>query len=135
MRAPVRLSLICLSLSLLAGAGWAQTGGGAPAPSVEIDLWNFKLDPDAVTLKAGQPYVLHLVNKSDARHNFEAKAFFAAAQVAPEDKAVVGQGTIDLAGNSSRDVHLVAPAAGDYEAHCTHFMHAALGMKGKILVR
>jgi plastocyanin len=138
MRVCLRLCLLPLSLlagSLLAGAASAQTHDWSHATQVEVDLWNFKLDPDVLNLQAGQPYVLHLVNKSDAGHNFQAKAFFAAAQIAPEDKAAVGQGTVDLAGNSSRDLHLVAPAAGDYEAHCSHFMHSTMGMKGHILVK
>jgi uncharacterized cupredoxin-like copper-binding protein len=116
---------------LIAAAAAAQ----APATMVEVDVWNFKFDPDAITLRAGTPYVLHLVNKSGSRHDFTAKAFFAASTVAPEDRGAVIDGKVDLAPNQSRDLHLVAPAAGSYETRCSHVLHAHLGTKGNILVR
>ena len=131
----VRLGLCLVSLSLLAATASAQTPDWSQATSVEVDLSNFKFEPDTLSLKAGQPYVLHLVNKAGSGHDFEAKAFFAAAMVSPDDKAAVGDGSIELAGNGSRDIHFVAPAAGDYEIHCTHFMHASFGMKGRITVQ
>jgi len=79
--------------------------------------------------------VLHFVNTAKGGHDFSAKAFFAAAEVAPEDRALVAKGSVELSGGQSADVHLTAPAAGSYEAHCSHFMHASLGMTGMILVQ
>lgn len=125
--------LVCLTAAalLMAGAAAAQTS----ARTVEVDLWNFKFDPDALTLQAGQPYVLHLVNQSDSRHDFTAKAFFAAARIAEQDRGAVVDGKVDLAPNSSRDIHLTAPPAGSFEARCSKFLHAHLGMKAAIVVR
>ncbi len=102
---------------------------------VEIDLSNFKFTPDAITLRHGQPYVLHFVNQAKGGHDFEARAFFDAASVAPEDRAAVAKGKVALGDGQSVDVHLTAPAAGTYEAHCTHFMHSTFGMTGKIVVQ
>ena len=125
---------LLIPVMFAASSAAAQAPAAVPA-SVEVDVWNFKVDPDAITLRAGSPYVLHLVNRSDSRHDFTAKAFFAAATVAPGDRASVVDGKVDLAPNQSRDVHLVAPAVGSYEARCSRFLHAHLGMKATILVR
>jgi len=126
----VLLSAIAL-LALTASQAPAQAG----PEQVEIDLSNFKFTPSTIMLQHGQPYVLHFVNTAKGGHDFSAKAFFAAAEVAPEDRALVAKGSVELSGGQSADVHLTAPAAGSYEAHCSHFMHASLGMTGMILVQ
>jgi uncharacterized cupredoxin-like copper-binding protein len=127
-------SFVFSGVALLALAGAQAPAQGSPT-TVEIDLTNFKIGPDAITLQHGQPYVLHIVNQAKGGHDFEAKAFFDAATVAAGDRAVVAKGKIELGGGQSADVHLTAPAAGTYEAHCTHFMHSTFGMTGKIVVQ
>jgi len=119
----------------LVGAQAPVQAQGIPA-TVEIDLSNFKFNPDAIVLQHGQPYVLHFVNQAKGGHDFEAKAFFEAATVVAGDRAAIANGKIELGGGQAADVHLTAPAAaGTYEAHCTHFMHATFGMTGKIVVQ
>ena len=124
------LILSAAALLALAGAASAQTG----PEQVEIGLSNFKFSPSTITLQHGQPYVLHFANTAKGGHDFSAKAFFDAAAVAPEDRAAVAKGEIELQGGQSVDIHLTAPAAGTYEAHCSHFMHSTFGMIGKIVV-
>lgn len=102
---------------------------------VEIDLSSFQYEPAVITLDHGRPYVLHLVNRSSKGHDFVAKAFFAAATVANEDRARTAKGGIELEGNESVDIHLTAPPPGTYDVHCSHFMHSAFGMKATIIVR
>jgi len=107
----------------------------APVPAetrIDIALSNFKFTPATIHLKAHQPYLLHLT--SDGGHSFAAPAFFTAATVAPEDRAKIAKGKIEVDEIAPIDIHLTAPAAGSYEAHCTHFLHASRGMKGVILV-
>ncbi|MET0309567.1 MAG: cupredoxin domain-containing protein [Sphingomonas sp.] len=101
---------------------------------IDIQLSNFKFAPDTIKLVHGQPYVLHLENKAGGSHDFVAKTFFAAAAVAPGDKAKIANGSVELEGGDSADIHLTAPAAGSYEVHCSHFMHTTFGMTGKIVV-
>jgi uncharacterized cupredoxin-like copper-binding protein len=125
---------ILSAVALLALAG-APALAQSSAQQVEIDLSNFKFTPDSITLQHGQPYVLHFVNQAKGRHDFEAGAFFDAASIAPADRAVVAKGKVELRGGQAVDVHLTAPAAGTYEAHCTHFMHSTFGMTGKIVVQ
>jgi uncharacterized cupredoxin-like copper-binding protein len=127
------------SFVLSAVALLALTGAQAPAQGggerVEIDLSNFKFTPSTITLRQGQPYVLHFVNNAKGGHDFTAKAFFKAATIEPQDRAVVAKGEIELGGGETADVHLTAPAAGSYQVRCTHFLHSTFGMTGKIVVQ
>ena len=104
------------------------------AQTVEVALTNFAFTPTEIRLQAGKPYVLKLVDTASGGHDFTAPAFFAAARVAPEDAAKVAKGQIDLKGGETATIRLV-PAAGEFDLTCTHFGHAALGMKGKIVVQ
>ncbi len=123
--------LATVLLPIAAAAQEPMINGGQ---RIEVDLSNFKFNPDQIVLHHGQRYVLHLVNRAGGGHDFNAKSFFAAAAIAPEDRALVTDGEVELHGNATVDIHLVAPAAGSYELHCGHFMHTALGMKGKIQI-
>jgi plastocyanin len=102
---------------------------------VEIDLSSFKFEPATITLDHGRPYILHFVNRSGSGHDFVAKAFFAAATVASEDRARTANGGVELEGNQSVDIHLTIPRPGTYDVHCSHFMHSTFGMKATIIVR
>src|SRR4051794_22288781 len=125
-----KMTLMLSGCLLFAAPGTsAQTPDWIHAKRVEIDLANFKFTPATITLEHGQPYVLHFVNMASGSHNFAAKQFFSAATIAPEDSAAVKAGMVELHGNDSADVRLVAPAAGTYEAHCSHFMHSTFGMR------
>ena len=140
LRLPVltALSAAFLSLADLEGQQ-ALAQAAAPdwstAQTVEVDLTNFAFSPTQLALKPGVVYRLHFVNKTSGGHDFTAKDFFADAVVDPEDQANLKDGMVMLAGNQSADVRLMAPKAGQYEARCTHFMHATLGMKGEVLVQ
>ena len=106
-----------------------------PAPErVVIDMVSFKYKPTAITLRHGQAYTLHFVNRSRGGHDFTAKAFFAAAQVAPADRAKITGGEVEVAGGTEVDIQITAPAPGRYSVHCSHFMHKILGMKAAIIV-
>ena len=124
-------NLLALPLLLLAPAqpDWSQ------AQTLTVNLSNYHFDPERLQLQAGRPYRLHLVNSSSDGHSFASRDFFRAATVAPDDRARVKDGKIEVHGGETTDVRLVAPAAGDYGLHCSHFMHGTFGMKGKIEVR
>jgi uncharacterized cupredoxin-like copper-binding protein len=103
------------------------------AAQQRVELANFDFNPHELHLRAGRPYTLVLANVGSGGHDFAAPEFFAAAQVRPDEAALVGPGKIEVAGGATREVHLV-PAAGEYDLVCTHTGHALLGMKGKIIV-
>jgi len=123
-----------LAALLLTGPAAAQAPDRDRAETVTVTMTNFKFDPDTVRIKAGKPYVLHLVNAAGGGHSFAAKEFFAAASVAPEDAEKLEKGKLDLKGGTSIDLHFVAPKAGTYELHCSHFLHSGFGMTGTIVV-
>jgi len=120
-----------LALAALAPAATAQ------APTVlNVELSSFKFTPHDIVLDHGRPYVLHLSNVADGGHDFTAHEFFAAAAVAPADRALVGEGEVEVPAGEARDIHLTAPTApGSYHLKCSHTMHKMFGMSGTILVR
>ena len=133
------LVVTAVAAGLTASHGRAQPAAAAPvdwskAETVEIDLKNFAFSPASLHLKQGTAYRLHFVNQSSGGHDFTAKDFFAGATMDPATAGVVSNGTIKLSGNQSADVDLVAPQTGHFEAHCSHLMHATLGMTGEVVV-
>lgn len=112
-----------------------STADWSSAQDLEIDLSSFAFSPKTVMLAAGVPYRLHFVDKASGGHDFTAAAFFRDAIIDPDDKAAVQGGAVRLAANQTADIRLIAPKAGTYEAHCSHFMHAVFGMRGQIVVQ
>ena len=111
-------------------------GASAQAPMVvDVNLSNFRFDPKPIQLERGRPYVLRLINNSGGGHNFAAPEFFAAAGVAPQDRAWLTNGKVEVPSRQIRQIQLTAPGPGTYKLKCTHFMHGAFGMKGSIIVR
>lgn len=123
---------VALSLGLTASATAQQD---AAETRVTITLTSFAFTPDVTTLEHGRHYVLHLDNQSGGGHNFAAPEFFAAAVIAPSDRAKISRGRVEVGGHSVVDIHLPAPAAGTYALRCTHFLHTGFGMSGSIVVR
>ena len=129
-----RLRFLAFALcSLPIGPVGAQPPDWSRAQRVEVQLSSFAFAPATLRLKAGRPVVLHLVNTSSAGHDFSAPRFFAAAQVRPQDRAAVDEGSVEVGGHRSVDVALV-PKAGRYPLKCTHAFHKLFGMSGRIVV-
>ena len=128
----VQLTIPCW-LFLAGFAGGAAMAQGAE-PSLTVEMSNFKFTPGTLTLARGRPYVIRFVNRASGGHDFVAKAFFASATIAPEDRAKVRNGEIELDGGETTEVHLIANTAGTYKSHCSHFMHSAFGMTGTVVV-
>ncbi|WP_176596389.1 MULTISPECIES: cupredoxin domain-containing protein [Sphingobium] len=131
-----RRSLAVLAALILSSSAAAQGDPWSAARPLTISLSSFKFEPSGIMLEHDVPYRLHLVNSSSGGHDFAAAAFFAAARIRPEDAAKVRNGRIGLAGGESVDIQLIAPSSpGTYKLRCTHFMHGAFGMTGRIVVR
>jgi plastocyanin len=104
----------------------------AAAPTGQtVQLHNYGFSPAPITLAAGKEVQITFVNASKKSHDFSAKEFFAASRIASGD---VKDGEVELKGGESKTVALV-PAAGTYEAHCSHPFHSAFGMHTKVIVR
>lgn len=121
-----------LLAALLAATPAAATDQGE---RITVRLTSFAFEPSVITLHHGKHYLLHIRNDARGGHNFQAKAFFADAVLAPEERARVAGGKLELDGGEAADLALTAPATpATYPLKCTHFLHSAFGMTGKIVV-
>jgi plastocyanin len=103
---------------------------GQPAQMV-IQVWNFGFAPHPIRLAAGSPVTLTFVNRSGGSHDFTAQGFFKHSRIV---QGAAPGGEIELAPHETRTVTLV-PAAGTYQAHCSHFFHKQMGMSDEIVVQ
>ena len=123
-----RLALAALfAAALFIPAAAAQVSATAQQT---IHVRNFAFAPAPIQLPAGKPVTLTFVNDSGSGHDFTAKEFFARSQISAGSAP---EGAIDLKAHETKSVTLV-PAAGTYKAHCSHFMHASMGMHAEIIV-
>lgn len=128
------MRMIAAAALLLAGPAVAQQADWNAATPVEIGLSSFRFTPDVVNLRRNVVYRLRLTNSASGGHNLVAREFFAAATIAPDDRAKVAGGRIELAAGASADIRLKLSSAGSYPMHCSHFGHSAFGMTGRINV-
>ena len=107
----------------------APTAAQQPSQYV-VQVWSFGFAPHPIELAADRPVTLTFVNRSGSSHDFTAPGFFQHARI-------VGGGPvsdeIELRPHQTRSVTLV-PAPGTYHAHCSHFLHAQMGMSDDIIV-
>ncbi|MFC4594900.1 cupredoxin domain-containing protein [Sphingobium tyrosinilyticum] len=131
-----RRSLAALTALVLSSSVTAQSDMWSNARPLTLSLSSFKFEPSEILLEHDAPYRLHFVNGSSGGHDFAAKTFFAAARIKPEDAGKIRGGRVEVGGGESVDVQLIAPSSpGTYKVRCTHFMHSAFGMTGKVIVR
>jgi plastocyanin len=95
-----------------------------------IDVRSYSFSPVPIRLTAGQPVTLTFVNSSGSGHDFTAKEFFAASRITA---GAAPDGKLELKGHETKNITLV-PTAGTYNAHCSHFLHASMGMHDQIIV-
>ena len=103
------------------------------AQTITIVLTDFAFTPDHVTLQAGVPVRLRLVNQSDGGHDFSAPAFFAASSFPAGSMAPAG-GKIEVGAHQTAEVALTPNVPGNYPVECTHFLHSLFGMTATIQV-
>jgi len=133
MRRNISAAVMFAAMALSARQA-AQAQGGT-SQLVNVALSSFAFSPSMLTFQRGRTYRLHLVNTSGGGHDFSAPEFFASSAIAPADRTRVTNSKIKLAGKQSVDITLTPEKAGTYELHCSHFLHAGMGMKGSITVR
>ena len=112
-------ALALLSVSCVGGgnAGGATGDQAAAGPAkVEVMLAEFKIDPSAITVPAGQAIEFSVMNMGQAAHTFAVDVegtIYVTDQIDPGTTAVLD---------------VPALAAGTYSAYCTVSGHKALGM-------
>ena len=115
-----------LALAPLAHAQEAQT--------VSVAMSNFAFTPSTIALKSGVPVVLRFTNNAGHGHNFHAPELFASGTVSPADRAKIADGSVEVDGGQTVEVHFTPQKAGTYPFVCTHFLHQSFGMKGTATV-
>lgn len=102
----------------------------AQPAQITVQVWSFGFAPRPLHLAAGKPVTLTFINQSGGGHDFTAREFFAASTITA---GAAPGGEVALAGHETKSITLI-PRAGSYEAHCSHFLHAPMGMTNQIIV-
>ena len=109
--------------------GSAQAQPAAPVRVINIVSYSYA--PAPIVLQAGRPVTLQFVNRAGKGHDFTAAKFFSSARIL---SGRVDGGEVELRPGQIANVTLI-PAAGRYNAHCSHPFHKMLGMHTTILVQ
>jgi len=123
------MSRFCIAATVLSTVIISPASADSLAAQT-IDVRSFAFRPTPIRLPAGKPVTLRFVNESGSSHDFTAKQFFAYSKFTD---GAAPQGEIELRPHETKMVTLI-PRAGSYSAHCSHFMHSALGMHVQIFV-
>jgi plastocyanin len=114
------------------------TAIAADAPAnrqdIQVTLRNFGFAPNMLRLQRNMSYAIHLVNSASGGHSFSAPGFFAAMTVAPEDRAKIVNGKIEIPAGQTVDITVTPMMAGSYPIVCSHFLHSTFGMKGEAVI-
>lgn len=124
-----------LLLLASASAGSAQPPGEAGGQSITVGLSSFSFTPATIMLRQGERYRMRFVNTSSGGHNFVARDFFASSTLSAEDVAKIRKGSIEVRSGDAVEITLTPNRAGTFKSHCSHFMHSAFGMTGRIVVQ
>ena len=119
-------------LAALAGLSFGlSVPSHAAAPTQTISVWSYGFAPKPILLTAGREVTLTFQNRSGSSHDFSAKDFFDHSRIV--SGATPSNGEIDLGPHETKVITLI-PGPGTFHAHCSHFMHAAMGMTAQIVV-
>jgi uncharacterized cupredoxin-like copper-binding protein len=116
--------------------GTVALAADAPAnrQDMQITLSNFNFAPNMLHLQRNMSYAIHLMNNASGAHSFSAPGLFAAVAIAPEDRAKIVNGRIEIPAGQTVDVVITPMTAGSYPIVCTHFLHQTFGMKGEAVI-
>jgi plastocyanin len=124
MTFPRSAAAAALSLILAVSPAAAQ-----PA-QVVVQVYSFGFSPQPIHLAAGRPVTLTFTNRSGSAHDFTAPGFFQHARIIAGGPI---SDEVELRPHETRSVTLI-PAAGTWQAHCSHFLHKQMGMTDEIVV-
>jgi uncharacterized cupredoxin-like copper-binding protein len=107
--------------------------------TVTIELSEFAFTPKDITLEAGQPYVLEVINRGTVKHEFTAEDFFRTvatrkAETAESEVKVPFFTEIEVFAEKSVEIFLIPLIPGTYDLVCEIEGHYEAGMFGTITV-
>ena len=118
---------------LFAGAPAAAAPDWRQAREYDVLLSSFDIQPTSMSLRAGEPVRLRLINNSGQVHRFSAEGFFASGQVRGREQALIRGGTVTVPAGETREL-LIVPRAGRYSVRCANLFHRLMGMTARIIV-
>ena len=109
------------------------------APKVPIELGEMFFKPKNISVEAGKPYVLELVNTGKVKHEFTAAEFFrsAASRKVESDSSEVKVPfftEIEVLAGKSAELFVIPVIPGAFEMLCLIPGHREAGMEGTITV-
>ena len=109
------------------------------AETIRVALAEFTFSPSDLSLEAGQPYIIELVNVGTVKHEFTAGAFFRTvatrkAETAESEVKVPYFTEIEVFAGKSAELYLVPLIPGTYDLVCEIEGHLEAGMRGTITV-
>jgi uncharacterized cupredoxin-like copper-binding protein len=135
-----------LQLADVASGPWVQDGAGLVEAAdwdtkqeLTIELSEFAFTPKELTLTAGQPYVLKVVNVGEVKHEFTAEDFFGsvafrkAEDASGEFKAPAPR-EVEVFAGAEIELYLIPTQPGTYDLVCEIEGHFEAGMFGTITV-
>lgn len=135
-----------VELADVSGGPWLQDGAALvqaadwdTSEELTIDLAEFSFTPSAITLTAGQPYVIKVVNVGDVKHEFTAEDFFGSiAFRKAEDASGEFKGPapreVEVFAGAEIEMYLIPTEPGTYDLVCEIEGHFEAGMFGTITV-
>jgi uncharacterized cupredoxin-like copper-binding protein len=135
------VSVTALVMGFLQGLG-PGSALGEPSAMIRIELTEYALTPALVTLRAGKPVTLRVVNLGRMTHMF-ASPYLASRNLEVEGgemevDAPSGIKYVKLRPGTSAEIKFTPEARGKFEMECdmkhAGRLHRDLGMKGEVVV-
>ncbi len=121
------------------GPALVQAADWDAAETPTIELSEFAFAPSEISLTAGQPYVITVLNVGDVKHEFTAEDFFGtvafrkAEDASGEFKAPAPR-EVEVFAGAEIELYLIPMEPGTYELVCEIEGHYEAGMFGTITV-
>jgi uncharacterized cupredoxin-like copper-binding protein len=121
------------------GAALVQAADWDTREELTVDLAEFSFTPSEITLTAGQPYVIKVVNVGEVKHEFTAEDFFGSiAFRKAEDASGEFKGPapreVEVFAGAEIEMYLIPTEPGTYDLVCEIEGHFEAGMFGTITV-
>jgi plastocyanin len=128
------LAASCVLSSFAHAQSGDMTMGNHHVVRLDIAMSNYAFTPAKLDLASGSDYELRFTNTSGSGHDFTAPEFFSAVTIAPEDRAKVSDGEVEVDAGQTVDVRVTANKPGTYKFRCGHFLHTTFGMTGTAVI-
>jgi uncharacterized cupredoxin-like copper-binding protein len=124
--------LPAIALALAIPAAGLAADPSADGETLTVVMVDNRFEPDHITFRAGQHYVLRLENHGKDMHEFTAPAFLKASAITDKSKLANGGTDVVVQPGTAVAINLIAPARGHYDLICAD--HDWDGMVGSITV-